>query len=93
MLLDFLQDASAAVDLLLGGCGSLAEVDGDGLPDFLAFGVAEWDAGVVVLDGCFYEVDGLVALGAFAALVAWADEVFVVSSVAFVAGVDQSAAD
>ncbi|HEV3322121.1 MAG TPA: hypothetical protein VG147_08035 [Solirubrobacteraceae bacterium] len=51
LLFDCLQDASAAVDLLLGGGGSLAEVDGDGLSDFLAFGVAERDAGVVVLDG------------------------------------------
>jgi hypothetical protein len=64
LLLDFLQDASAAADLLLGRGDSLAEVDGDRLADFLAFGVAERDAGVVVLDGCFYEVGGLVALGA-----------------------------
>ena len=56
-------------------------------PDFLAFGLAERDAGVVVFDGCLNEVDGLVALGAFAALVARADEVFVVAPVAFMAGV------
>ncbi|HXN38668.1 MAG TPA: hypothetical protein VN892_11560, partial [Solirubrobacteraceae bacterium] len=57
-----------------------------------AFGLAERDACIVGFDGCFYEVDGLVALGAFAALVARTDEVLVGAAVAFVSGVDELAA-
>lgn len=46
----------------------------------------------MLFDGCFYEVDGLVALGAFPALVLGADEVLVDPAVAFVSGVDELAA-
>ncbi|HYM54954.1 MAG TPA: hypothetical protein VES97_06305 [Solirubrobacteraceae bacterium] len=74
----------AALDLLLGGRDALAEVFGDRAANLLAFCLAERDRGVVGFDGCFDEVDGLVALRAFAALVARADEVLVESAVAFV---------
>ena len=62
------------------------------LQDRLAFLLAEGDARVVVLDGALDEVDGLVALGAFATQVARADEVLVEPAVAFVARVDQTVA-
>jgi hypothetical protein len=92
LLLDFFKDGLAALDLLLGGGDALIEVFGDRPVDLLAFVVAERDRGVVLFDGCFYEVDGLVALWAFAALVARADEVLVDAAVAFVSGVDELAA-
>jgi hypothetical protein len=90
-LFDFLQHAFATVDLLLGRGGSFAQVVGDRSSDLLPLGVAEGHGGVVLFDGCFHEVDGLVALGAFAPLVARADEVLVDATVAFVAGVDETA--
>jgi hypothetical protein len=92
LFFDFIEDAVAAVDLLLGYLGALVEVVGDRLADFLAFGVGDGDASVVVLDGGFDEVDGLVALGAFPVLVVGADEVLVDAAVAFVLGVDEAAA-
>ncbi|HEV3322353.1 MAG TPA: hypothetical protein VG147_09215 [Solirubrobacteraceae bacterium] len=92
LVFDFVEDASAAVDLLLGDLGALVEVVGDRLPDFLAFGVGDGDTAVVLLDGALHDVDGLVALGALVALVVGADEVLVGSAVAFVLGVDQAAA-
>ncbi|HXA54882.1 MAG TPA: hypothetical protein VNV37_08415 [Solirubrobacteraceae bacterium] len=92
LLPDFFEDAVAAVDLLLGGGGSLAEVDGERLADFLAFGLGDRDTAVVVFDGGFDDVDGLVALGALAVLVAGTDEVLVHAAVAVVLGVDEAAA-
>lgn len=81
----------AALDLLLAGGDFLAEVFEDRLPDLLALFGAELDGGVVRFDRGFYEVGGLVALWAFAALVLGADEVLVDAAVAFVAGVDELA--
>ncbi|HSZ06864.1 MAG TPA: hypothetical protein VK778_16875 [Solirubrobacteraceae bacterium] len=92
MLFDFLEDAPAAINLLLGCRDALAEADRDGLANVLAFGLAERHSRVVVLDRGLYEVDGLVALRALAALVARTNEVLVVAAVAFVAGVDETAA-
>ncbi|HWY18784.1 MAG TPA: hypothetical protein VNY27_08765 [Solirubrobacteraceae bacterium] len=76
----------------MGGRGTLPEVTGYRLADCLPFGVGEGDTAVVVLDRDFYEVDGLVALGALAALVVGADEVLVDAAVAGVLGVDEAAA-
>ncbi|HEY7953364.1 MAG TPA: hypothetical protein VID70_10265 [Solirubrobacteraceae bacterium] len=92
LLFDFVQDASAAVDLLLGGRHALAQVAGERLADLVAFGVGDGDAAVVLLDGLLDEINGLIALGALSVLVALADEVFVGAAVAVVAGVDQAAA-
>ncbi|HXA55131.1 MAG TPA: hypothetical protein VNV37_09700 [Solirubrobacteraceae bacterium] len=77
---------------MLGEGNAVAQVFRDRLADMLAFVVAEANGGVVLLDGRFDQVDGLVALLALPALVLGADEVLVDATVAVVAGVDELAA-
>ncbi|HUN78557.1 MAG TPA: hypothetical protein VMU32_06535 [Solirubrobacteraceae bacterium] len=91
-LLDLLQNTLTAIDLLLGEGNAVAQVFRDRLADSLASVVAEANGGVMLLDGRFAQVDGLVALLAPSALVLRADKVLVDAAIAVVAGVDELAA-
>jgi hypothetical protein len=62
LLLEPLQNTLGVVDLPFGDRDPLTEIVRDRCADFLAFGLAKRDGGVVVLDGCLYAVDRLVAL-------------------------------